>query len=404
MQSLYLSYDGMTDQLGQSQVIPYLQKLSAAGYRITLISFEKKDAFQKQGAYIESVLKEFGIEWVPFNYHKSPPILSTFYDFVKMKRAAKKICSSQQIKIVHCRSYISALVGHSLKNKFGIKFIFDMRGFWADERVEGKIWNIKNPVYLFLYNYFKKEEKKLLSGADHIVTLTEKARDIIKTWQLKQLPEITVIPCCADMNHFDPSKLNHAQLVETRLKLNIGDSELVLGYLGAIGTWYMLNEMLDFYKHLLITYPSAKFLFITKELASTIINAASKKNIPSDSLIICAASRNEVPLYISLMDISIFFIRPTFSKKASSPTKMAELLSMGVPVICNAGVGDDDVIMESTGAGLVCYELNTEGYKKVVNNLKTILDKKPDELRQVANSYFSLEMGSSRYRMIYERL
>jgi len=42
---LYISYDGMTDPLGQSQVISYLAGLSRKGYRIHLLSSEKKNRF-----------------------------------------------------------------------------------------------------------------------------------------------------------------------------------------------------------------------------------------------------------------------------------------------------------------------------------------------------------------------
>ena len=44
---LFISYDGMTDPLGQSQVIPYLQGLSKHGYEIFLLSCEKKQAFTR---------------------------------------------------------------------------------------------------------------------------------------------------------------------------------------------------------------------------------------------------------------------------------------------------------------------------------------------------------------------
>jgi len=47
MRILYISYDGMTDPLGQSQVIPYLIGLSQKGYVITIISCEKEDKFKK---------------------------------------------------------------------------------------------------------------------------------------------------------------------------------------------------------------------------------------------------------------------------------------------------------------------------------------------------------------------
>src|SRR5438874_2415318 len=38
---LFISYDGMTDPLGQSQVIPYLANLSKFGYRFTIFSCDK---------------------------------------------------------------------------------------------------------------------------------------------------------------------------------------------------------------------------------------------------------------------------------------------------------------------------------------------------------------------------
>ena len=62
--------------------------------------------------------------------------------------------------IVHCRSYISALVGLAMKKQFGTKFIFDMRGFWADERIEGGIWKLSHPLYRLIYKFIKKQEKQ----------------------------------------------------------------------------------------------------------------------------------------------------------------------------------------------------------------------------------------------------
>jgi hypothetical protein len=52
---LYISYDGMTDPLGQSQVIPYLAGLSAKGYVFTLISCEKEDAYKKNRDKIDKL-------------------------------------------------------------------------------------------------------------------------------------------------------------------------------------------------------------------------------------------------------------------------------------------------------------------------------------------------------------
>ena len=136
---LYISYDGMTDPLGRSQVLPYLTGLARYGYRFHLISFEKKDAWLAGRETVEKITAEAGIAWYPLTYTASPPVLSTLYDLKRMQSAAEKILKSHPVKAVHCRSYISALTGLRLKKKYGVKFIFDMRGFWADERIEGGI-------------------------------------------------------------------------------------------------------------------------------------------------------------------------------------------------------------------------------------------------------------------------
>jgi hypothetical protein len=55
---------------------------------------------------------------------------------------------------------------------------------------------------------------------------------------------------------------------------------------------------------------------------------------------------------IKASDINISFIKPVYSKISSSPTKLGEVLSMGIPVISNSGVGDVEQIVLNAEAGL----------------------------------------------------
>ena len=160
---LYLSYDGMTDSLGQSQVIPYLAGLAKNGFSFTIISFEKKDRYQKNKDSIKNILDVAGIRWHPLIYTKSPPVLSTLYDYSRMKRTAIALHRQVNYDLVHCRSYIPALAGMALNRKYKLPFIFDMRGFWADERVDGGLWNLNNPIFKFIYRFFKRKEIVIVS-------------------------------------------------------------------------------------------------------------------------------------------------------------------------------------------------------------------------------------------------
>ena len=55
MKVLYISYDGMTDPLGQSQVLPYLCGLSKSGYQFTILSFEKKQRLKNERHIIDKI-------------------------------------------------------------------------------------------------------------------------------------------------------------------------------------------------------------------------------------------------------------------------------------------------------------------------------------------------------------
>ena len=147
----------MTDPLGQSQVLPYLGGLSKEGFQFHLISFEKEEKFGLHHEHIQAICDQHGISWHPLSYTKKPPLLSTIYDVQRMKRLAHLLHKEHSFKIIHCRSYISALVGLGMKKRFGTKFLFDMRGFWANERVDGNIWNLGNPIFKTVYNFFKKK-------------------------------------------------------------------------------------------------------------------------------------------------------------------------------------------------------------------------------------------------------
>lgn len=396
----------MTDPLGQSQVIPYLKGLAEKGYEITIISCEKKERFSKQKDSIQLVLDNSKINWIPVPYSNLPSVLSKQLNIYRMKQKAISFCKKESPQIVHCRSYMAALIGLYLKNKYNTKFIFDMRGFWADERIDGKIWDIKNPIHKRIYNFFKKKELEFLQKADYTISLTENGKKEILSWkpfQNKTIP-IQTIPCCADLNLFSRKSIDLKKIQQLKTSLDIKENDFVISYLGSIGTWYMLDEMLDFYKCLSDTMPNAKFLFITPDKKSDIISKAELKGISEEKLIIHSASRKDVPMYLSLSDIAIYFIKPMYSKKASSPTKTAEIMGMGIPIVTNSGIGDSDKIITDSEAGLLISEFTNNEYMRIINQIGVLLKTDKTKITAASESYFSLEKGIELYHSVYKNL
>jgi glycosyltransferase involved in cell wall biosynthesis len=400
---LYLSYDGMTDPLGQSQVLPYLVSLSSKGYQFTILSFEKKERFRKEKKTIEDIVNKAGIKWVSLGFTSKPPMLSKFYDVIRMRITAYRLHKKSRFDMVHCRSYIAADIGLAMKKRFGIKFLFDMRGFWADEKKDAGSWNLKNPIFRRVYNYYKKKETEYLNNADYIISLTEAGKKEMLTWNSydKKVP-IEVIPCCADMSVFSLTSMEDK--FKGRKLLNINGNRLVISYLGSIGAWYMLDEMLEMFRYIKLANPGALFLFITHSKPELIQKRLSAYSINPDDVKIVEASRTEVPQFVKASDINISFIKAAYSKISSSPTKLAEVLAMGIPVICNAGVGDVEQIVTRANAGIVIKDFTPEEYKNVVKHIPELLRADATSIRNNICNLFSLEYGVTLYSNTYQKV
>ncbi len=400
---LYITYDGLTDPLGKSQILPYLTGLSRLGHRITILSAEKSQRMSDDGAVVQELCQASGMAWYPLKYHKRPAILSSMYDLQSLKRTARKLERREYFDIIHCRSYIPAAVGLDLKAEFGSRLLFDMRGFWPDEKIEGKSWPQNQFLYRWIYAYFKRLEGKLLTGADHIISLTHEGKRQLQTRPHVQRsqPEITVIPCCADFSHFP--LVGPLQRDIGRAALGIPANAKVLAYLGSLGSWYMEREMLDFFRVMLTRNENWMFLFVTPDSPAVIHAAAAARDIPIDRLIIRNAGRAEVPIFMSAADLGIFFIEPVFSKKASSPTKMGEMLALGLPLITNKGVGDVTQIVEETGCGVAIDRFDDAAYLEALDLLEK-QPRHPDRLRERALPWFDIDIGINRYDSVYRAM
>src|SRR5262245_35104857 len=387
---LYISYDGMTDPLGQSQVLPYLAGLTKSGYQFTILSFEKKERYDKYKNTIDDITQRAGIAWVPMRFTRRPPLLSKFYDAVRMRRMSFSLFRKHRFDMIHCRSYIAASIGLQLKRKKGTRFLFDMRGFWADEKKDGGSWKQTSFIFRRVYRHYKRKEAQFINEADHIVSLTEAGKQEMMKWpSYNPAVPISVIPCCSDMDHF--SLTSPSDKAKGRRLLGLPEDKLVISYLGSVGAWYMLDEMLHLFSVIKEKYSGAKFLFITHSSPALILSKLDTYEISRDDIVIVEASRQEVPAFTKASDINISLIRPVYSKLASSSTKLGEVLGMGIPVIVNDGVGDVGPTVLSMNSGIVISNFCKEEYRKVADKIDAVLRLDPSCIRAAAQNVYGLE-------------
>jgi hypothetical protein len=126
---LYISYDGLAEPLGQSQILPYLERLSTQRIEFSLLTYEKESCREakRERAELRKRLRKKGILWTHLQYHKTPTIPATLYDIFVGLAVGAVIVKRHRVQIVHARSYVPALIALILKQIFGIRVLFDMR-------------------------------------------------------------------------------------------------------------------------------------------------------------------------------------------------------------------------------------------------------------------------------------
>ena len=397
--SLYICYFGVEQPLVQTQVIPYLRELVKGGHEISLLTFEAETL--SDDSAVETELMAHGIRWHRLRYHKRPSLPATIYDIVNGARFIRKLARSGQFHILHARSHVpmmmAALARRGMRSR--PKLLGDIRGFMPEEYVDAGLW----PEGGIVYRGVKRAESWLMKEADGFVLLTEAAKRIL-SGAIGERP-IEVIPCCVDLKRFESA--NESSRTEYRQKLGIGD-RFVLTYVGAFGGWYLTEETAYLFGALKQNRPDAFALILTQSDPKLIEPLLIEHGYKEEDYFVAKVPSAEIPKYLSTADAAVSFIKECYSKKASSPTKNAEYLACGLPILINDGIGDTTELTVEDGVGVVVEGFSPSDYVTALTRLEEMmLDRTALSLncRNSALKRFDLHsVGGLRYNKMYDDL
>ncbi|MGH9942615.1 MAG: glycosyltransferase [Pyrinomonadaceae bacterium] len=410
--TLYLCYFGLREPLVQTQVLPYLRQLAVGGVvEVSLLTFEPelRRRWTPEDLDAERArLAAEGIRWFHLPYHKRPTLPATLYDVAAGARLALRAVRRHGIEVLHARGHVAALMGALAKRlaRGGggrPRLIFDIRGFMPEEYTDAGVW----PEGGYLYRGTKRVERHLFAAADAFVVLTERAREILfpgcADTDARGRP-VEVIPCCVDADRFQVAEgLSRADL---RRELGVEGRRVVV-YVGSFGGWYLTDEMTEFIAAAHRRDPRTFALILTQSAAAPVRERLLRLGLKPADFLADQVSPAEVPRYLKAADVAISLIRACYSKQSSSPTKIAEYLASGLPVICNAGVGDLDQLIAEDRVGIVIREFTPDAYARALAELDELAagDDLANRCRASARRRFDLKrVGGEKYRRLYRRL
>ena len=391
---LYISYDGILEPLGHSQVLKYLVFLSK-DFHVTLISFEKINGVMDKKELLEmhKYCQQEKINWKPRTYHQGLPLFSHLFNFFSILYAPFIEMLKNMHHIVHIRSYMPGLGMPLFKIFFDFKLVFDIRGFWADEKVDRLGWSINS----LKYKFFKALEGKLFKQADIVVTLTQSSKEFIEAKFKKSLNSVRVVRTCVDFSEFNAEK---SAILPYDFK-----RKLVIGYLGSIDTAYDFNAFLRLIKDLEDRDLKIKLKILSKTTPEIVMRYLTENNLSHLEHEVLFLKRHELSNAINQFDLLGFALKPSFSLIASMPTKIAESLACGTPIICNNFNNDIKDIIETNKIGVLhdfSQNLHQENYEEIISIIQD--DASSERCYKFSKENFSLELGVSQYVDIYNSL
>lgn len=382
-------------------MLPYLEGLAAAGHRIHLLTFEVSHPSTADRDHLRRALADQGIAWHMLSYHKRPSLPATAADTAIGASVAARLVTRNRLDLIHARSHVPAAMALAVRRRTDCGLLFDIRGLLAEEYVDAGAWRAGGLPFRLV----KSVERRALTQADGAVVLTERARLHLfgDRWSTDAGGPVAVIPTCADT---DAIAAGAAERDRIRHCLGMG-REPVIVYLGKFGTWYMEDELARFFSVARGVIPELRLLVISQSDVTPVQRALKVCGVPTNSVVTTQVRPTEVGAHLAAADMAVSFIRDSPSKLASSPTKIAEYLAAGLPIVVSPGVGDTDAMIRSHNVGVVISGHTDADYASAARELWGLARTAgtAERCRMTAKAELSMsEVGRVRYAQLYEAL
>jgi len=360
----YLSIDSVQEGVGSSQIQSLLFQLAKSDLRLNLVTFEKNTP----STDVVEQFKARGIRWTPLPFEG-------FGALSGMKRVYRLLKVVPESKVLHCRSDLPSLAGLLADNG---SVLWDVRSLWREQRKRMNPRQVNSIVNLSL----RQIENYVATRALGMNTLTSAVVPILKE-RYKSLPNFqTVIPTSVDLERFKP-----IPFPKGRIRM------LISGNLNQNYDITLLNELILAFK----TQVELEVVW-----ASDV--AASIQEPMYDIKI--SVKHDEMPDLIASCHFGVALLQKSEKESlaAAMPTKIAEFLAVGRPVIVTSEVGDFDQMFYERTAGLTLPSdgiliLVIEEMIQLLSNPKT-----GSMCRDLAEKYFNLATSATKYIELYSKL
>ena len=365
MKICYVTTDSLAEGVGQSQILPLLEGLRSKGHEVSIVSFEKHSSED-----IKQALNQSGVLWVSLHFGRRG-VLGGFGRIIRLVR------SIPRADVYHARSDIPALCLILAGKK---PFLWDVRSLWMEQKkiVGGETSSLK-----LIARIWKYVERFIAHRGNAINTLASALYPILEE-RAKTLPELrSVIPTCVDTKQF---QLSLDVLPKKRILLS-----------GTLNNFYDISRTREF-----ITFAIAAGYQVRWCRPSE----SDNKSLQILGLEVREIKHSKMAEEISESSFGIAICKEDagISLKGVMPTKVAEFLATGRPVVISQGMGDLDQLVKEHRVGVIAS--SGKSFQRVIQEIEVLLQDPltPQRCRDLAEQHFSMKEAIVKYENIYFKM
>jgi len=315
-------------------------------------------------------------------------------------RKISNIIEKNKINLIHGYSpYYFSQFGEMIKEKKGIPFIYEKRGFFELTNLTEGIYN-KNSL---LFRWDRFNENRLLRKADKIITLSNQMKKEIVKMGINS-EKIQVIYNCVNSNEFIPSKPNKNLIMKFNLK-----GKRIIGYVGNIRKLEGIEYLLKAFSNISNKFKDLIVLLVGKikiDLKLKLEKLIYKLGIKNKVIFTGVVPYKDIIDYYSLFEIIII---PRINAKVCNlvtPQKPLEIMAVQKFLL----VSDVKGLTEIVKPGISGDIFKTEDIKDLTEKISYYLEN-PEEKKQIEEKSrefilrnFTCEQQYKKYVEIYESL
>ena len=236
-------------------------------------------------------------------------------------------------------------------------WIFELRDLWPESI---KTVGVMKQGYII--NLLEKIELGLYKSCNRVVAVTDAFKNNLIARGIEN-NKIEVVTNGSNMELFYPRKVDISLLKSLGL-----EGKFVVGYIGTHGMAHNLDFIIKAIEK--ISDSDVHFLFIGDGAMKSKIVKTSKELQLKNISFLDSVSKDEVPRYLSIIDISLAPLKKDDNFKTVIPSKIFESSAMQKPILLGVQ-GQAQEILEKYGAG-VCFEPDNE--KDFIEKLSALKD------------------------------